>query len=134
MAMQFSVDVRNARLDSIETTISTLPILQLRTGAKPANCAAASTGTLIAEMTLPSDWMSGAASGVKGLSGVWSDPLANAGGVVAHFRVLESTGTDCKIQGTAGDVGTEDLVLTNATVVISEPISVTQFDITDGNA
>jgi len=33
MAIQFSTDVRNARLDAIETEIGTAPILRIRTGA-----------------------------------------------------------------------------------------------------
>ena len=38
MAIQFSVSVRNARLDAIETTVGASPKLQIRTGAAPADC------------------------------------------------------------------------------------------------
>jgi hypothetical protein len=36
VAIQLSVAARNARLDAIETTISTAPTLEIRTGAAPA--------------------------------------------------------------------------------------------------
>lgn len=44
--MQFSAGVRNAQLDAIETTISTGAILKIRSGAAPANVAAADAGTV----------------------------------------------------------------------------------------
>lgn len=63
MAIQFSTGVRNARLDAIETTIGTAPVMRILSGSMPANCAAAETGTIIAELTLPSDWMAAASGG-----------------------------------------------------------------------
>lgn len=65
MALKYSVTVRNARLDAIETTIGTSAILKIRTGAPPANCAAADSGTVLSTVNLPSDWMAAAASGEK---------------------------------------------------------------------
>ena len=44
MTMQYSVAVRNARLDSVQTAIGTSPILKVISGAMPANCAASTTG------------------------------------------------------------------------------------------
>lgn len=99
MAMQFSVGVRNAMLDSIETTISTAPVLRLRTGPAPANCAAARTGTVLAAATLPSDWLGAASSGVKSLSGTWEDTATDADGRAAHFEIMDSTLTTCHVQG-----------------------------------
>ena len=55
MAIKYSTAVRNAQLDAIETTIGVSPKLRILTGTAPANCAAAQTGTLLAELTLPSD-------------------------------------------------------------------------------
>lgn len=65
MTVQLSTAVRNARLDSIETTISTSAILKIRTGAQPANCAAADSGTVLATCNLPADYMAAAAGGLK---------------------------------------------------------------------
>jgi hypothetical protein len=102
MGYQISTAVRNARLDTVESTIGTSAQLKVRTGAPPANCAAADTGTVLATMTLPADWMAAAASGSKALSGTWQDASADATGTAGHFRVYDSAGTTCHIQGTAG--------------------------------
>lgn len=76
--IQLSVTVRNARLDAIETAIGTSAILKIRTGSPPANCAASDTGTVLATVNLPSDWMAAAANGSKDLSGTWQDSSADA--------------------------------------------------------
>lgn len=133
MAIQFSVAVRNARLDAFETTTGTSPILRLLTGSEPANCAAAQTGTLIAEATLPSDWMNAAASGQKTISGTWQDLSANNSGTPGYFRILDSSGTTCHLQGTAGTSGT-DMILSAGTVTAGDSFTVTSFTVTDGNA
>lgn len=133
MAIQLSVAVRNARLDAIETTISTAPILRIRTGSAPATCATADSGTVLAEMTLPSDWMAAASSGSKAKSGTWQDASANASGTAAHFRIYDSAGTTCHLQGTVGTAGT-DMVVDSVTFTSGQPFTVTSFDLTDANA
>lgn len=137
MAIQLSTDVRDARLDAIEAEIGTDPILEIRSGEKPANCAAADTGTLLASMTLPSDWMSAASSGSKSKNGTWQDLTADATGDAGHFRIKESTGTTCHLQGTVSeDGGGGDMELQQATVGIVEGqlVTVSVFTLTDGNA
>ena len=135
MAVQLSVTVRNARLDAIETAIGTDAILKIRTGAAPANCAAADSGTVLATLTLPSDWMAAASSGSKALTGTWQDASADAGGTAAHFRIYESTATTCHIQGTiTATGGGGDMELTNTTLVATEPLDITTFTLTDANA
>lgn len=99
MAIQNSVTARNARLDSFETTVGASPVLEIRTGAPPADCAAADSGTLLASMTLPSDWMAAASSGTKAKSGTWEDAAANASGRAGHYRIKASGGTPCHEQG-----------------------------------
>jgi hypothetical protein len=133
--MQLSVAARNGRLDSIETVIGADAILRIRTGAPPANCAAADSGTLLAEMILPSDWMAAAASGSKAKSGTWQDASANAAGVAAHFRIYNSAGTTCHIQGTVTATGGGgDMELDNTNIAIGQQITITGFTLTDGNA
>lgn len=135
MAIQLSVSVRNARLDQIETTISTSAILKIRTGAAPADCAAADTGTVLATLNLPSDWMAAAASGAKAKSGTWQDASADATGTAAHFRVYDSAGTTCHIQGTVTATGGGgDLTLDNTSIASAQVVTVTGFTLTDGNA
>lgn len=134
MAIQLSTGARNARLDAIETTVGTAPKLQLRTGSAPANCAAASTGTLLAELTLPSDWLAAAASGAKALAGTWSG-TGSAGGDAAHFRIFDSAGTTCHMQGTVTATGGGgDMTVTNVTIANGQAVAVATFTLTDGNA
>lgn len=134
MAIQLSVAVRNARLDSIETTIGASAILRIRTGAPPANCAAADTGTVLAECTLPSDWMAAASGGVKALSGTWEDTSANATGTAAHYRIYSSGGT-CHLQGTVTATGGGgDMEVDNTSFAALQSFAVTTFTLTDANA
>src|ERR1043165_3538946 len=99
MALQLSTTVRNARLDQLETTIGVSAVLKIRTGAAPANCATADSGTVLGSMTLPSDWLAAASSGSKAKSGTWQDASADASGTAAHWRIHESTATTCHLQG-----------------------------------
>lgn len=135
MAIQLSGAVRNARLDAIESTIGTAPILEIRSGAAPANCAAADSGTLLASMTLPSDWMAAAASGAKAKSGTWQDASANAAGTAGHFRIKDSAGTTCHLQGSiTATGGGGDMTLDNTSIASGQPVTITSFTLTDGNA
>lgn len=132
MSIQLAVLTRNARLDAIETEIGTSPILRIRTGAPPADVATADSGTVLAEMTLPSDWLAAAASGQKAKSGTWQDAAADAAGTAGHFRIYTSGGT-AKLQGTVGQ-GSGDLSLDNAVIAVGQVVTVTAFTLTDGNA
>lgn len=135
MTIQHSVAVRNARLDAIETTIGTGPILRLRSGAKPANCAAARSGTILASMTLPSDWLSNASSGAKSKSGTWQDLSADNAGTVGHYEIMDSSGTTCHEQGTVTATGGGgDMEINNTVVAAGQEINVTAYGLTEGNA
>lgn len=133
MALQFSVAVRNAMLDAIESTIGTGAVMRIFSGAAPASCATADSGTILAELTLPTDWLAAAAAGVKSLSGTWEDSAANADGTAGHFRIYDSGITTCHMQGTVAASGA-DLNVSNTSFATGQPFSVTQFDITAGNA
>lgn len=133
MAVQLSVAVRNARLDAIETTIGATAVLKIRSGSVPADCATADAGTVLATLTLPSDWMAAASSGSKAKSGTWQDTSADATGTAAHFRIYDSGGTVCGLQGTVG-VGSGDLQVDSTSFTLGQSFSITGFTITDGNA
>ena len=133
MAIQLSVAVRNARLNTIESTIGTTAVLKLFTGDKPANCSSSDTGTELASMTLPEDWMAAADAGAKALSGTWQDASANAAGTAAHFRLYASDGTTCGMQGTVSATGGGgDLTLDNAVLASGQVVTITGFTLTEG--
>jgi len=124
MVLQFSTNVRNARAEAIETIMtgqtfnaSTVggtasnPTLEIRTGAPPANAAAADTGTVLATITLPITAgapFADASGGSKALSGTWQ-ATASAAGVAGHFRIKNGATTHCQ-----GSCGSNQAFTTNA--------------------
>lgn len=131
MTMQYSVAVRNARLDVVESTIGTSPVLEIRSGAPPVNCAAADSGTVLATVNLPSDWMAAASSGTKSKSGTWQDLSADAAGTAGHFRIKQA-GT-CHMQGTCTITGGGDMILDNTNFAVGQVFTVVNFALTAGN-
>ena len=133
MAFQFSTAVRNAWLDNTETTIGTAPTLEIRSGAVPATCATADSGTVLATMTLPSDWMAAASGGSKVLAGTWQDTSADATGTAGHFRI--KSGATCHIQGTVTATGGGgDMTVQNTSFATGQPINITEFTLNAGGA
>lgn len=135
MAVQLSTTVRNARLDVVETTIGTSPVLKVWSGSIPANCAASDTGTQLASPTLPADWMASAAGGAKSMSGTWEDTSADAAGTAGYFRLYDSTGATCHLQGTVSATGGGgDMTVDNVVFAPGQDFKITSFSLTDGNA
>ncbi len=132
MTISFSTAVRNAGLDSFETTVGTSAVLKIWTGSAPASANAADTGTALVSITLPSDWMAAAASGAKSKSGTWS-ASASAFGTAGYFRIYASDGTTCGMQGTCGTSGT-DMILDNTSINSGQTVTVSTFTLTAGNA
>lgn len=134
MALQYSVAVRNAQLDAVETTIGVSPILIFRTGAPPATCATADSGTLLDTFSLPSDWMAAAASGAKAKAGTWTIS-GDVAGTIGHFRIKDSTGTTCHLQGTVtGTGGGGDMTMDNVVIAVGQAGTVNTFTLNAGNA
>jgi hypothetical protein len=96
---QLSVDMRNAELDALETTLGIDPIFRLFTGNQPADCSVVSSGTLLAEFVMPNDWMEPASGGTKMMLGNWQSLGITTTGFVGYYRIYERTGNRCKAQG-----------------------------------
>jgi hypothetical protein len=132
MALQYSASIYLARLDQIEVSAGTAPLLRIFSGAIPANCAAADSGTLLATITLPTDWMNPASGTTKTLLGTWTGTASSGfGATPTHFRIWNAGGTVCHIQGTAG-IGSGDLSV-DGTITAGQAITVTSFAITAAN-
>jgi hypothetical protein len=135
MALQLSDAVRNARVNVIETTIGTAAVLKIRTGAQPATVATADSGTVLASLTLPSDWMAAASGGAAAKSGTWQDTSADATGTAAHFRLYASDGTTAHMQGTVTATGGGgDMTVDNVSFATAQSFTITAFTLTDANA
>jgi hypothetical protein len=128
MTVQWSTAVRNAMLDAWETAIGVSAKIQIRTGAPPANCAAAATGTLLAEFALASDWAGAASAGAKSLSGVPLSTTGLAAGDAAHYRIVDNAGTTCHEQGTvSASGGGGDVTVDNVTIAASQTVQITSW-------
>jgi len=125
MTVQNSVAVRNAYGDVFESTIGTAAKIALYTGAPPADCATAASGTKLIEWTLASDWSAAAASGVKSLSGTPLTATGLADGTAGYYRITNNAGSTCHEQGT--------VTRTAAAWAISTAYTIGQYRRANGN-
>jgi hypothetical protein len=135
MALQLSTIVRNALLDAIETAIGTSAVLKIRTGAAPANVGTADSGTVLATLNLPSDWLAAAASGSKAQAGSWTDTSADNTGTAAHFRIYATDGTTAHMQGTVTATGGGgDITLDSVSITATQAVTLTGITLAAVNA
>ncbi len=135
MTVQLSTAVRNAQLDAIETAIGVSAVLKIRTGAQPASCATADSGSVLATCNLPGDWMLAASGGSKAKNGTWEDASADGSGTAAHFRLYASDGTTCHLQGSVTATGGGgDMTVDNTSFAAGQAFTITGFTLTAGNA
>lgn len=135
MAFQFSTTARNAALDAIETAIGTSAVLKIRSGSAPADCGTADSGTVLATLNLPSDWLAAASGGSKSKSGTWEDASADATGTAAHFRIYANDGTTVHMQGTiTATGGGGDMTLDNTSIASAQQVTITSFTLSAGGA
>lgn len=129
MALAYSTDLRNARLDAIATAAGNAALLRIYDGTRPASGGAATT--LLAELTCGTPFAAGAAAGVLTLGAITQDASANASGTATWFRIVTSGGTFVA----DGNVGTSgsDLNLSTTTITSGQPVAVTGFLVTEGN-
>ena len=134
MALKYSTTLRNAQLDAITTAVGTSGILRIYSGTRPANVAAAITGTLLAECVCNASAFAAAASGgVLTANAIADDSSANASGTASHYRLFRSDGTTAVIDGDVSTSGS-DLNLDNTSINSGQVVSITSFTITAGNA
>jgi hypothetical protein len=79
--------------------------------------------------------MSAASAGSKALSGTWQDTSADNTGTAAHFRIYDSGGTTCHLQGTVSATGgSGDLQVDNVSFAAGQQFVISSFTLTDANA
>lgn len=142
MTISKSATLKKAEADQMETTIGTSPILRIYNGTAPATADAALSGnTLLAEGTLPSDWMAAAGNTgnvvTKAKSGTWTltgQSGAGAGTAGTFFRFYASDGTTCHMQGSVtAAAGGGDMTLDNNSIANAQSVTVNSFTLTKGN-
>ncbi len=130
MALAYSTTLRNAMLDEITAAVGASGLLRIYDGTRPATGGAATT--LLAELTCNATFAPAASGGVLTLNAITQDSSANATGTATWFRITTSGGT-AVIDGSVGTSGS-DLNLTTTSIVSGQPVSVSSFVITEGNA
>ena len=138
MALSLTTTVRNNMLDQITSAISTSGLLRIYDGTAPANVGTALSGnTLLAEGTLPADWMAPSASGVKAKTGTWTltgQTGAGAGTAGTFYRLYDSGGSTCHEQGTfTATGGGGDMTVDNNSIADGQLVTIATYQKTAGN-
>ena len=137
MTTQYRETVRNARLDQVDTLVGTAGSLRIYTGAQPADCTAANSGTLLSHIVLPNPAFAAAATGAMAKNGTWQDASADGGaaGTPGHYRIYNSQatmdGTTCVVQGSCG-IGSGDINF-DGTITAGQQVTINTFTLTEGN-
>lgn len=128
MTVQWSTTVRNSVLDAWETGMGTSAKIEIRTGAQPANCAAAASGTLLVVYALASDWAANAGSASKALNSLPIAGTAIATGTAAHYRFTDTAGTNCHEQGSiTATGGGGDMTVDNTSIATAQAVNITAY-------
>ena len=133
MALGLLAALRSNRLDQITALIDAgagAGFLRIYDGTRPATGGAATV--LLAELTFSSTSFPAASGGAMSANAITDDSSANATGTATWFRVVDSAGTFV-MDGSVGTSGS-DLNLNTTSINLGVAVSVTQFDLTDGNA
>ncbi len=116
MALGYSTTLRNARQDTITSTIGASGLLRIYDGTRPATGGTATT--LLAQLTCNATFAPGASSGVLTLNSITTAPSAAASGTATWFRFATSGGT-AHIDGSAGVQVTTTITGTSGAATIT---------------
>lgn len=134
MAIQFNASARNAILQAIETEVKGSAVIEFRTGTQPASAGTADSGTLLATIQLPADYLGTPVSGTTDKSGTWSTSVS-AAGTVGHFRMKNSAATISYIQGAITSTGgAGDLKFDAIDWVTAQTVTISSWTFVAGNA
>jgi hypothetical protein len=127
MTYQYGTNLKNAKLNAINTDLGSTSTMKIFSGAEPANCAAADPTGVLVTINLPATPFATASGGAIALSGTWA-AAASGTGTAASWRIYDSSSV-CQIQGNV-----TDLTLTPSTSITSgQTVTITTFGITSGN-
>ena len=117
-------------MSTLNTDIGINAVIKIFTGAAPANCGTADTGTLLVTFAGNATAFGAAASGVLTANAVAS-AVAAAAGVTGYFRIYPAaaTTTNAVVQGTVGATAT-DMIVTNTNIALGQTCNFTSLTIT----
>jgi hypothetical protein len=133
MVFQLSTTMINNMLDQYEAQMLVLaagtPLVRLRSGTKPATCAAAEAGgsVVIGTITLSATDFMDAASGTKAFKLPLQIP-SGAAGTLGYYRIYAANGTTCLEQGTITVTGGGgDMTVDSVTVTALQQVNITSW-------
>lgn len=129
MAIKYSAGIITNRLGSTNTDIGINAKLRIYSGTRPANVAAAITGTLLAELICNASAFGTVGSGALTAGAIANDVSADATGTATHFRLFKADGTTACVDGDVGTSGA-DLNLTSVSFTAGQTVGVSSFVIT----
>jgi hypothetical protein len=129
--MKLSLSMRNQMISQYEVLLGVNPVLELRSGTAPSSCEDVDSGTLLASITLPNDWMISPVAGTISIQGTWNGN-GIASGTAGHYR-LKTSGNTVHEQGTVYQAGgSGDLGLDNVSIAPNQIVQVTTWTRTQG--
>lgn len=133
MAIQYSTTHRTNNVTDIVTLLGATGYLLIYSGAPPANCGTAASGTLLASLPL-SATAGTVASGVLTFNAITSAAAA-AAATAGYWRLCTSSaGTTVIAQGTVGVSGSDLNFAGGVAWTVGETIAVSSFTITANGA
>lgn len=130
MAIQYSTTHRNANMAELTTELATTAFLLLYTGAQPATCATAASGTLLVSLPCSNPYASAPSSGVL-TAGTITPTNAAAAGTAGYWRLCTSSaGTTVVAQGSVGVSGADINFASGVVFTLGETITISSLTIT----
>ena len=135
MAVQYSVAQRNAAITTLSTTVGSAGVCKIFTGAQPANCALADSGTNLVQWTFTATFAGAASSGTVTVNNpAVPGSTALVTGLAGHFRIYTSA-LACVMQGNCTITGGGgDFQLTNLNIAINQIVTFSSMTVSAGNA
>lgn len=134
MTVKISVAARNARAQALVDSLGANAQIRIFTAPRPADVAAAETGTLLAQLTGGTPFAPAPSGGVATANIIANDTSADATGTASWARLRTSGGTaviDIDITATGGG---GDLQLVTTSIVATQPVQISSLTITEGGA
>lgn len=109
------------------------PRFQIFTGPEPESLETPSTGVMLAQWALSSDWYRVGPDGSITMVGVPLTSASIAAGKAGYYRIMDNTGVECHEQGTVWMKGDDtppehrDLEIDNTNVAEGQAIQVKEF-------
>ena len=119
-------------MNTLITDIGVNAVIKIFSGAAPANCGTADTGTLLAQFAGNATQFGTASAGVLTASAVAST-TGSAAGVAGYFRIYPNaaTTTNAVTQGTVTATGGGgDMILTNTNIASGQTVNFTSLTVT----